>query len=164
VALCDWLEERRTELAGRLGADLPPPAVTRQRPSAATFPGERFRRDGETVTAAAIRLAPALRASYLPIQGPPGTGRHTPQQILELTSQGRAVGITATSHAVIYNLIEAVCKEAADRGMTLRIGQRPDEGNSCLHPAAATMTLTSGTGSGRSRTGCGGWNHLAVVT
>ena len=61
----------------------------------------------------------ALRDSYLPIQGPPGTGKTFTGagQILELIAQGRTVGITGPSHAVIHNLIDEVCEHAAERGM-----------------------------------------------
>ncbi len=124
------------------GRDAATALLLRQRPAGGSLPGETLRRDGETATEAAIRLVPALRDSYLPIQGPPGTGKTytAAQQILELTSQGRAVGITATSHAVIHNLIGEVCKHAADRGIALRIGQRADKDNPYLHPDADSMS------------------------
>jgi uncharacterized protein len=54
--------------------------------------------------------------SYLAIQGPPGSGKTTKgaELIVELVAQGKRVGITAHSHAVIGNLIEAVGKRDAD--------------------------------------------------
>ena len=101
-----------------------------------------MRRDGETASGTAIRLAPALDDSYLPIQGPPGTGKTftAARQILELACRGRTVGITGPSHAVICNLIDALCAHADSRGTPLRIGQRADKDNPYLHPAATRMT------------------------
>ena len=124
------------------GRDAATALLLRQRPADGALPGETLRRHGETATDAAIRIVPALRDSYLPIQGPPGTGKTytAAQQILELTSQGRTVGITAPSHAVIHNLIGEICKHAAGRGVALRIGQRADKDNPDLHPDADSMT------------------------
>jgi AAA domain/RNase_H superfamily len=101
-----------------------------------------LRRAGETATEAAVRLVLALRDSCLPIQGPPGTGKTYTgaEQILALITQGRTVGITGPSHAVIHNLIGAVCSHAASRGITARIGQRADNDNPYLHPTATTMS------------------------
>ena len=50
-----------------------------------------------------MRLATSLRDSCLPLQGPPGTGKTytAAGQILELAGQGRTVGLTGPSHAVI---------------------------------------------------------------
>jgi len=90
---------------------------------------------------AAVRLALGLRDSYLPIQGPPGTGKTftAARQVLELVGQGRTVGITGPSHAVIHNLIGAVLRRAP-AGIVLRIGQRADGDNPFLHPGAAMMS------------------------
>ena len=55
----------------------------------------------------------------LPIQGPPGTGKtHTgATQILRArAAQGRKVGVTATSHAVICNLLDEVANREATGG------------------------------------------------
>jgi uncharacterized protein len=53
--------------------------------------------------------------SYLAIQGPPGSGKTTKgaELIVELVKDGKRVGITAHSHAVIGNLLEAVGKRGA---------------------------------------------------
>ena len=97
---------------------------------------------GETAAEAAVRLASVLRRSYLPLQGPPGTGKtySAAGQILELVAQGRAVGVTGPSHAVIEHLIGTVCQRASERGRTPRIGQKPDEDRQYLHQAADPMT------------------------
>jgi len=91
---------------------------------------------------AAVRLASLLRRSYLPLQGPPGTGKTYTgaEQILALVGEGRAVGITAWSHAVIHQLIDTLCRRASARGVALRIGQRADRDNPFLHDSATEMT------------------------
>jgi predicted RecB family nuclease len=98
--------------------------------------------DGETVAGAAVRLAALLHRSYLPLQGPPGTGKTYTgaEQILALIAQGRAVGITGPSHAVIEKLIDTVCERASARGLAPRIGQRADRDNPFLHGSATGMT------------------------
>jgi hypothetical protein len=91
---------------------------------------------------AAVRLASLLRRSYLPLQGPPGTGKTYTgaEQILALVAEGRAVGITAWSHAVIHQLIDTLCRRASSRGVALRIAQRADRDNPFLHDSATEMT------------------------
>jgi uncharacterized protein len=96
----------------------------------------------EKAAEAAVRLATSLDRSYLPLQGPPGTGKTytAAEQILALVAQGRTVGITGPSHAVIHQLIDTVCTRAARQGLAPRIGQRADRDNPFLHDAAAGMT------------------------
>jgi predicted RecB family nuclease len=98
--------------------------------------------EGETAVEAAVRLAASLRGSYLPLQGPPGTGKTytAAEQILALVAQGRTVGITGPSHAVIQHLIDAVCAHAGQRGLAPRIGQKPDQDSTHLHDSATAMT------------------------
>jgi predicted RecB family nuclease len=96
----------------------------------------------ETIAAAAVRLVGSLRRSYLPLQGPPGTGKTytATEQILALVAEGRTVGITGPSHAVIEKLIDTVCAHASQRGLAPRIGQRADPDNPFLHGSATGMT------------------------
>jgi uncharacterized protein len=101
-----------------------------------------LRNAGESAQEAAVRLALTLVNSYLPIQGPPGTGKTYTgaEQILTLIREGRAVGITGPSHAVICNLIDAVFTHAADRQAAApRVGQRADKDNPFLHPGAQSL-------------------------
>ena len=90
----------------------------------------------EKAVEAAVRLAKSLRRSYLPLQGPPGTGKTytAAEQILALVAQGRTVGITGPSHAVIHHLIDMVCAHAGQWGLAPRIGQRARLGttSSCM--------------------------------
>lgn len=86
---------------------------------------------GETGTAAGRRLALGLDETVLAIQGPPGTGKTytAARMILDLVSAGRRVGVTAQSHRVIANLLEAVADANADEGGPIaRIAQKCDEG------------------------------------
>ena len=84
---------------------------------------------GETTVEAAVRLCGHLRGGILPIQGPPGAGKTFTgaQMICELVRQGKTVGITANSHKVIRNLIEAVIKAADENGVALQCCHKADE-------------------------------------
>jgi uncharacterized protein len=55
--------------------------------------------------------------------------------IVELVKQGRRVGITAVSHKVISNLLDEVCRTAAQNGIPLKAVQKASDGNHCQHPA-----------------------------
>ena len=101
-----------------------------------------MRAGDETVAEAAVWLAASLRHSYLPLQGPPGTGKTytAAEQILALVAQGRTVGITGPSHAVIHQLIDTVCGHASRVASRLRVGQRADPDNPFLHDSATGMT------------------------
>ncbi|GBE22685.1 MAG TPA: hypothetical protein ENH00_06390 [Actinobacteria bacterium] len=81
--------------------------------------------------------------SCLPIQGPPGTGKTYTgaHQIVDLALAGRRVGVTAMSHAVITNLLDGVTKVASERGVTIRIGQRPGSDGQFVSQAAAEAEL-----------------------
>lgn len=83
-----------------------------------------------------IDWASKLASGYLPIQGPPGsgksyTGSHT---IFELIKKGYKIGITALSHKVIINLLQKVKDLADNQGFDLNIiykGAKTDDEN---HP------------------------------
>ncbi len=68
------------------------------------------------------RLAESLDASYLFVQGPPGTGKTWTgaRLITHLMRLGRRVGVTATSHKVIHNLLEEVEAAATEEGLAFR--------------------------------------------
>src|SRR5262249_54899701 len=139
--------KRLLDLGGRVvrdglsGRDAATALLLRRRPDAGGVTAGPWRRLGETAPQAALRLAVALGDSYLPIQGPPGTGKtfSGADQILELISRGRPVGIVGPSHAVICNFIDEVLKHADDRGLVPRIGQRANEDNPYLHRRARQM-------------------------
>jgi predicted RecB family nuclease len=141
--------ERLRDLGDRVvregvgGPDAATALLLRRPPDDGRVPAGSLRAEGESASAAAIRLAPSLRRSCLPMQGPPGTGKTytAAEQILELIAQGRTIGITGPSHAVIHNLIDAVCEHARQRGAGVpRIGQRADKDHPYLHQDATTMS------------------------
>jgi uncharacterized protein len=86
-------------------------------------------RHGETAVQAAVRICSGLRDGILPIQGPPGAGKTYTgaQMICELVRHGKTVGITANSHKVIRNLIDAAIKAAEKCGLELHCCQKVAE-------------------------------------
>ncbi len=67
-------------------------------------------------------LTAALDHSYLFIQGPPGTGKTWTgaRLIIDLIRRGKRVGVTATSHKAIHNLLDEVEKAAKAEGVRFR--------------------------------------------
>ena len=86
-------------------------------------------RTGETEQDFAIRVATALDRTTLAIQGPPGAGKTYigAQMIRALVAAGKKVGVTATSHKVIRNLLDEVVDQAAKARHTVKVGQKPGE-------------------------------------
>jgi uncharacterized protein len=134
------------DLRRRRGSDVPhPTALIPPTPIEDRVLRDAIRRVAESVAANGIEgdgdyfairdlllLAPPRPDdSYLAIQGPPGTGktRLGAEMIVERLMAGRRVGVTAISHKVISNLLDAVCREAARRGHALRALQKaePDQ-------------------------------------
>ncbi len=78
---------------------------------------------------AAVALATRLDGTTLAIQGPPGSGKTTTgaQMILALVDAGKRVGITALSHKVIGNLLDAICEEAEKQGVRVAAIQKADD-------------------------------------
>ena len=81
---------------------------------------------GEKTVAAAKRLATLLDHSMLAIQGPPGAGKTFTgaRMICELVRHGKRVGITATSHKVIANLLKEAIVAASETGIDIRCVQK----------------------------------------
>jgi len=98
-------------------------------------PGDPLLGEGESTLKAACRVALSLSDSYLPIQGPPGTGKtYTGAHlIVALVSAGHKVGITATSHKVISNLLDDTLDIAAKSKVSLKALQRIN------HPEDASL-------------------------
>jgi uncharacterized protein len=88
---------------------------------------------GENPVDAARRLVMVLDGGYLPVQGPPGSGKTWAggRMILDLVRAGLRVGITATSHKAICNLLESACRFAREEGVDLRAMQRAPEADRC---------------------------------
>ena len=69
---------------------------------------------GETsATDFAVRLVRTMHEDVLAIQGPPGTGKTFTgaRMIAALITDGKRVGVTAQSHKVIRNLLDAVAEQ-----------------------------------------------------
>ncbi|PYQ20798.1 MAG: nuclease [Acidobacteria bacterium] len=89
-------------------------------------PGAPLTRAGGDIVAAARQIAVALEDSYLPVQGPPGSGKTYTgaRMILSLVRQGRRVGVTAQAHKAITNMVDAIAQAAGEEGMAVRIAQK----------------------------------------
>ncbi len=70
-----------------------------------------------------IEAASNLDDSVLAIQGPPGSGKtYTASRIIaELAARGRTVGVTATSHKAILNLLRAVTEALEEQKLTVPV-------------------------------------------
>jgi uncharacterized protein len=84
---------------------------------------------------AARAVVVQLDHTCLPIQGPPGTGKTYTgaRMILDLVAAGRKVGVTATSHKVIGNLLLAIMDASREEGRAVRVMQKCDELEFCGH-------------------------------
>jgi AAA domain len=73
-----------------------------------------------------VRIAPDLDYTVLAIQGPPGAGKTYTgaRMICELVRRGARVGVTAVSHKVIRNLLDAATKEAAKQQIAMRCAHK----------------------------------------
>ena len=116
-----WVAEHGLTSQGpyRAGRDL----LLRERPRHLGGDNEHdLRLAGEDLESAARRLALTLDDGVLPIQGPPGAGKTYigARMIVELVKNGRKVGITATSHRVIQQLVKEAADAASQEGVTLR--------------------------------------------
>ncbi len=74
-------------------------------------------REGESAADVVVRVGRGLHGQVLAVQGPPGTGKTTAASALirALLDDGRTVGVTALSHAVIGNLLDAVGRPALQK-------------------------------------------------
>ncbi|GAA5627747.1 hypothetical protein Brsp05_03040 [Brucella sp. NBRC 12953] len=97
--------------------------------------GQPIRQDGEPTLDAALRIAPHFQPGVFPIQGPPGAGKtHTgARMICALVQAGKTVGVTANSHKVIRNLLDAVVTAADTMGVDVQCMQKPAEKEDDVH-------------------------------
>jgi uncharacterized protein len=109
----------------RAGRDLLLKRLPRRRRGAEAAPGP-----GESLLAAATRLAAELDDGILPIQGPPGSGKTYTgaRMIVALADPGRRIGVTAVSHKVIQKLLEEVAVAAGQAGAALSLVHKDDTG------------------------------------
>lgn len=94
---------------------------------------------GEESVSSLKRTALALDKSVLAVQGPPGSGKtySGAEMIRELVAAGKKVGIAATGHKVVRNLLDAIEESAAKAGKPIALGQKADD--SYTDTAAITM-------------------------
>ena len=93
---------------------------------------------------AAKRCASELDAGVLPIQGPPGSGKTYigARVIVDLVRQGKRVGFTAVSHAVIGHLLDEVVSATTAERFPVGIVQRV-QSTSNPPPAGITEMTTN---------------------
>ncbi len=75
-------------------------------------------------------VATALDETVLGIQGPPGSGKTYTggKMICDLVAAAKRVGVVASGHKVIANLLRAVEHEAERRGMLVRLAHKQGDG------------------------------------
>jgi uncharacterized protein len=97
-----------------------------RRPPLLEGAGSSLQGSEEKTVEAACRIACSLDGNVLAIQGPPGTGKtYTGAHIIcTLVRAGLKVGVTAVSHKVIVNLLEATAKQACKDGLSLTLVHR----------------------------------------
>lgn len=103
---------------------------------------------------AVVLTAQSLDGGCLAVQGPPGSGKTytAARTVVRLVAEGRKVGITATSHAVIGNLLKAVIEASRREEIPVRIAQRANEGQAvddeavtrCASPQELEALLRNG--------------------
>jgi hypothetical protein len=86
------------------------------------------RQPGEADADLAVRLVHPLDRGTLAVQGPPGSGKTCAgaRMIRALVGAGKRVGVTAVSHKVIRNLLDAATDQAAEAGEPVRLAHRTD--------------------------------------
>ena len=91
--------------------------------------GTLAQRAGETVVEFSVRIVADLHHTTLAIQGPPGAGKTYAgaRMICALVEAGCAVGVTAVSHRVIRNLLEATGAESNKCSARVKAGHRLNE-------------------------------------
>ncbi len=108
---------------------------------------------GETTVDTAVRLVLQLDRTTLAVQGPPGTGKTWvgAQMIRALVRAGKRVGVTAVSHRVIVNLLEAVRRQAVEAGEPVRLARKLSDGDEpgpgiagIVSPGGAVAALRDG--------------------
>jgi hypothetical protein len=99
-------------LAGRDGYTAARSLWLRKPPASAA--GQDLARDGEAPEQTLARLGRDLEGSVIAVQGPPGSGKTYQAALLicDLLRQGKRVGVTANSHAVVKNVLERACQQA----------------------------------------------------
>jgi uncharacterized protein len=132
--LGECVAERGFDEPGRFQAAMD--LVLHRPPRCGQAEGEALCAVGEADLDAARRLALTLDRTTLAIQGPPGSGKtySGARMIVSLLAAGKRVGITATSHKVIGNLLRAVLTAADAEAVVVQPVQRGDADQILDHP------------------------------
>ncbi len=93
-------------------------------------------------------LVGRLDGTTLCIQGPPGTGKTFTAAVViaELMRRGKRIGVTATSHKVILNLLGAVVEtrtKSGELGGIYKVGKKDEEGEEALVMSGAVDLIDS---------------------
>ena len=127
-AIAEWVAEHGIDAPGahRAARDVLLARPPRLRAHSA---GTSIAGGGESSLDAACRVVFDLDDGCLPVQGPPGAGKTFTgaHMIVKLLDAGRRVGITAYTHSAIGNLLDEVCKVAAEQDVEVRAIQRSDD-------------------------------------
>ncbi len=126
IRLGEWVAGHGVDAPGtyRAARDLLLGRIPRLRRPATV--GTPIQPPGEAAVATARRVARELDGGVLGIQGPPGAGKTYTgaRMISELVRAGKKVGVTAISHKVIRNLLEAAVDAAEEEAIELRCLQK----------------------------------------
>lgn len=97
----------------------------------------------QTTVPALQRLAVELDGTTLAVQGPPGSGKtyQGARMICALVAAGKRVGVTANSHKVIRNILEAVLDAAEETGVKVVAGHK--DGNDASDTVSHILSLRS---------------------
>jgi len=105
----------------------------------------------QAITSDAVaELVAALDASYLFLQGPPGSGKTTlgADVIVTLLAAGKRIGVVARSHAAVHHLLEKV-EETADRRGVAFTGLYKDSGDDTVYVSRLATPCITSTGDNR---------------
>lgn len=99
---------------------------------------------GEDIIARLKRIVVSLDNCALAVQGPPGAGKTYAgaEMICALVADKKKVGITATSHKVIRNLLETVERAAAEKGQQISLGHKTE--GEIYAPGTSTISPLKG--------------------
>jgi predicted RecB family nuclease len=127
LRLGSWVAEHGLEAVGpwRAARDL----LLRLPPRCGQDEREALHRADESELEAARRLVSCLDRGLLAIQGPPGAGKTYTgaEMIVSLIGSGKKVGISATGHKVIENLLREVFTAADRLGVPVRPVQKTEQ-------------------------------------
>jgi uncharacterized protein len=118
-------------------------------------PGAPLVSPADEIVAAVRQVAVSLEDSYLPVQGPPGSGKTYTgaRMILSLLREGRRVGVTANAHKAITNMIKAIVAAASEEGVAVCIAQKANGGQAaeadCVEVLAKNEQVAEALASGR---------------